>query len=56
MLQMSKLLHSRSIWQKKASERAEEVRELKKTKNRYKAKIAELKAQITELEQCNKKN
>jgi len=56
MLQMSKLLRSRSIWRRKASERAEEVRELKKTKHRYQVKIAELKAQIAELKQCNKKN
>jgi len=38
MLQMSKLLRSRSIWRRKASERAEEVRELKKTK--YKPSLA----------------
>ena len=55
MLQMSKLLRSRSIWRRKASERAEEVRELKKTKRRYQVKIAELKAQIAELKQYNKK-
>lgn len=55
MLQMSKILRSRDEWRKKAIQRADEVRELKKTKRRHQCKIAELKAQLGELNPANKK-
>lgn len=55
MLQMSKLIRAREAWRKKAVQRAEQVRELKKAKRRYQDRIAELKRQIDELE-TNKKN
>jgi len=42
--------------EKKAVKRANEVRELKKTKYRYQNRIAELKTHIEKLEQVNKKN
>ena len=45
MLQRSKLIISRDEWKCKAVQRADEVRELKKTKKRLKEKIDELKAQ-----------
>jgi len=56
MLQRSKLIRSRDEWRKKAVKRAERVREFKKAARRYQNRIAELKTQITELEQANKKN
>jgi len=56
MLQISKLINSRNKWKKKAVKRANEVRELKKTKYRYQNRIAELKTHIEKLEQVNKKN
>ena len=43
MLQHSKIIRSRDNWKKKSSERATEVRELKKTKKRLKKQIAKLK-------------
>ena len=55
MLQMSKLIRGREEWRKKAVQRAEQVRELRKAKRRYQDRIAELKAQVTELEQAKKK-
>ena len=57
MLQQSKLIHSRDEWKDKAVQRADEIRELKKTRKRLKEKIAELKIQNSALEQsANKKN
>lgn len=56
MLQMSKLIRSRDEWRKKAVHRAEQVRELRKAKRRYQNRIAELKTQMTELEEAGKKN
>ncbi len=56
MLQMSKIIRSRDEWRKKAVQRADEVRELKKANRRYQNRIAELKTQLTELEQAAKKN
>ena len=50
MLQMSKILRSRNEWKDKAIQRAYELREQKKTQKRHLSKIAELKAQIKELE------
>lgn len=49
MLQMSKILRSRNEWKDKAIQRANELREQKKTQKRHLSKIAELKAQIKEL-------
>jgi len=45
MLQRSKLISSRDEWKSKAVQRADEIRELKKTRKRLKEKIAELKAE-----------
>jgi len=56
MPQMSKLIRSRDEWRKKAVQRAEQVRELRKAKRRYQDRIAELKTQINELEETGKKN
>lgn len=56
MLQMSKLINSRNEWRQKAVQRAEEVRELRKAKRRYQAKIAELKAQLAKVDEESKKN
>lgn len=56
MLQMSKLIKSRNKWKKKAIERANEARELRKTKYHYQNRIAELKIYTKKLEQLNKKN
>jgi len=44
MLQQSKLIRSRKEWKGKAVQRANKVRELKKTNKRLKEKIAELKS------------
>jgi len=43
MLQMSKIMHSRDDWKKKAVERATEIREFRKTQKRHQEKIVELK-------------
>ena len=59
MPQLSKLIRSRDEWRKKAVLRATEIRERRKTENRNKEKIAELKKQMDELKQViedNKKN
>lgn len=47
---MSKIIRSRDDWKRKATERASEIRELRKTKKRYQIQIAELKAQINAIE------
>jgi uncharacterized coiled-coil DUF342 family protein len=51
MLQMSKLVQSRNAWRNKANGRADEIREHRKTNNRHRETIAELKLQVKELEQ-----
>ncbi|WP_420538236.1 hypothetical protein [Methylotuvimicrobium alcaliphilum] len=48
---MSKLLNSRDEWKNKATERAAELRELRKTQKRHLKKIAELKRNNCQLEQ-----
>jgi uncharacterized protein YlxW (UPF0749 family) len=55
MLQTSKILHSREQWKGKAIRRANEVRDLKKSKYRYQKRIEELKSQISQLEQDSEK-
>lgn len=50
MLQMSKILSSREEWKLKAMQRANELREQRKTQKRHLRKIAELKAQLKALE------
>jgi hypothetical protein len=52
MLQLSKIIRSRDDWKRKAVQRANEIRELRKTKKRYQEKIAELKVQIKTMEQA----
>jgi uncharacterized protein YlxW (UPF0749 family) len=51
MLQRSKIIRSRDGWKLKAVRRAEEIREHRKTQQRYRQKIAQLQAQIRDLEQ-----
>jgi uncharacterized coiled-coil DUF342 family protein len=51
MLQTSKLYQARNEWRKKAMERADEIREYRKTTGRHKEKISELKQEIKRLKQ-----
>jgi len=51
MLQHSKIIRSRDEWKLKAVQRAEEIREHRKTQRRYRQKIAQLQAEIRALEQ-----
>jgi len=51
MLQHSKVIRSRDEWKRKAVQRAEKIREGRKTERRYQQKIAQLKAEISALEQ-----
>jgi uncharacterized protein YlxW (UPF0749 family) len=52
MLQHSKIVRSRDNWKRKAVQRAEKIREGRKTERRYRQKIAQLKAEIGALEQA----
>ena len=57
MPQMSKILQSRDEWKSKAIQRAYEIREHRKTQKRFQERVAELKAQISAMEQTeDKKN
>ena len=57
MLQSSKIYQSRNEWRKKAVERANEIREYRKTTQRHKDTISELKEEIKILKQkFNKEN
>ena len=51
MVQRSKIIRSRDEWKRKAVQRADEIREHRKTLTRYRQKIAQLKAEISALEQ-----
>lgn len=51
MLQRSKLLNSRNDWRNKAVQRANELREHRKTDKRLRAQIIDLKQQLKELQQ-----
>ena len=51
MPQLSKLIRSRDDWRTKAVQRANELREYRKTHKRNRAHIAELKQQIDALQQ-----
>jgi len=51
MVQLSKIIHSRDNWKRTTIECRYEIREFKKTKQRYLKKIAELKQENRELEQ-----
>lgn len=50
MPQSSKILNSRDKWRNKATERATEIREFRKTQKRHLEKIAELKRDNHQLE------
>jgi uncharacterized coiled-coil DUF342 family protein len=50
MLQHSKILRSREEWKRKAVERAEALREQRKTLRRYRHKIAQLQTDLSTLE------
>ncbi|MBK1725219.1 hypothetical protein [Thiocystis violacea] len=52
MPQRSKILQSRDDWKRKAVQRADAIREHRKTQRRYQLKIAQLKADISALEQA----
>jgi uncharacterized coiled-coil DUF342 family protein len=52
MLQHSKIVRSRDDWKRKAVQRAEKIRENRKTERRYQQKIAQMKAEISALEQA----
>ena len=52
MLQHSKVIRSRDEWKRKAVQRAEKIREGRKTERRYQQKIAQLKAEVSALEQA----
>jgi len=54
MLQHSKVIRSRDEWREKAIQRANDLRESRKTKKRQRERIAELKAQISTLEEAGK--
>ena len=57
MLQSSKIYQSRNEWRKKAVDRADEIREYRKTTQRHKDTIAQLKEEIKKLkEESNKEN
>ena len=51
VLQYSKILKSRDEWRNKATKRAEENREYKKTKNRHLKTISDLKAENLSMKQ-----
>lgn len=55
MLQMSKILPSRDEWKSKAIQRANQIREQRKTQKRYQAPIAELKRQLQSADEAQKK-
>lgn len=51
MLQTSKLYQARNDWRKKAIERADEIREYRKTTKRHKETISELKEELKKIKQ-----
>ena len=53
MLQYSKVLKSRDEWRNKAVQRANDIREHRKTSKRHVDTIAKLKAKITLMEQVS---
>ncbi len=50
MLQRSKIIRSRDEWKTKAVQRAEKLREQRKTLRRYQQKLVQLKAELSALE------
>ena len=51
MLQQSKILRSRDEWREKAIERADEIREYRKSENRHQKTIGELKHTVKNQQQ-----
>ena len=51
MLQSSKIYQSRNNWRTKAARRANEIREYRKTTQRHKDTISQLKKEIKKLKQ-----
>jgi uncharacterized protein YlxW (UPF0749 family) len=51
VLQQSKILSSRDEWREKAIERADEIREYRKSENRHQKSIGELKQSVKNLQQ-----
>jgi predicted nuclease with TOPRIM domain len=51
MLQFSKILRSRQDWKKKATQRANENRELRKIRKHHETRIAALKSELNEIKQ-----
>ncbi len=59
MPQLSKLIRSRDDWKTKAVQRANKIREYRKTIKRHQEQIAEIKSHLNALQQAaedNKKN
>jgi hypothetical protein len=55
IIQHSKIVQSRHDWRRKAVQRAEKMRDYRKSQKRHQEKIAELQEQITEMEQSLEK-
>jgi len=51
VLQQSKILRSRDEWREKAIERADEIREYRKSENRHQKMIGELKQTVKNQQQ-----
>jgi uncharacterized protein YlxW (UPF0749 family) len=51
VLQQSKILRSRDEWREKAIERADEIREYRKSENRHQKSVGELKQTVKNLQQ-----
>lgn len=51
MTPLARVKRSRDRWKDKATERAEQIRELRKTTARHRSRIEALQAQVKELEQ-----
>jgi uncharacterized protein YlxW (UPF0749 family) len=51
MTPLARVKNSRNSWKSKATERAEQIRELRKTTTRHRSRIEDLQAQVKALEQ-----
>ena len=51
MTPLARVKKSRDSWKDKATERAEQIREFRKTSQRHRSRIVELQAQVKQLEQ-----
>ena len=53
---MSKIVKSRDEWKQKAVQRSDKIREYRKSEQRHRDKIVELKAQLMTIEQARVDN